>query len=377
MPRRLIVALSLLLLVAFLVPASVHAGVFFKFRNGMTQYTPGAIVTTYQTGANKPVDNPASAATMVNPSASAANQANRLGSAVNSPADAALATVKGTTVYRSTSSVQGVAATTRVVKYVVRPAQGTPAGTSRSSSPATTIRVTTGTKVVRATPKTTPAASQSGSAPAQSGTQPSAQLVTPAVPTAQPGTPAAPAAQPGTPAVPAPASPPQASQPAAPAQPAPSQQPTSPAQPSQAASVPSKTASPAGTGFALTPQEQQMVDLVNQERIKAGLQPLTVDPRLTELARLKAQDMVKNNYFDHISPTYGSPFDMMRQAGITYRTAGENIAAASSVERAHTALMNSSGHRANILNPNFTRIGIGIVPDPTYGLMISQMFIGN
>lgn len=120
-----------------------------------------------------------------------------------------------------------------------------------------------------------------------------------------------------------------------------------------------------------------MVDLVNQERIKAGLQPLTVDPKLTELARLKAQDMVKNNYFDHISPTYGSPFDMMRHAGITYRTAGENIAAASSVERAHTALMNSSGHRANILNPNFTRIGIGIVPDPTYGLMISQMFIGN
>ena len=120
-----------------------------------------------------------------------------------------------------------------------------------------------------------------------------------------------------------------------------------------------------------------MVDLVNQERIKAGLKPLAVDLKLTELARLKAQDMVKNNYFDHMSPTYGSPFDMMRKAGLTFRTAGENIAGAGTVERAHSALMNSAGHRANILNPNFTRIGIGIVPDGTYGLMISQMFIGN
>jgi len=358
MPRRLIVALSLLLLVAFLVPASVHAGVFFKFRNGTTQYTPGAIVTTYQTGTNKPVDTSAAAANPVDRSASAANPA----------AGSTLAAVKGiTVVYRSTTPAQGVPTTTRVVKYVVRPAQGTLAGISTSNTPATTIRVTTGTKVVRGTPKTTPAPSQPGSAPAQSGAQPSAQ----------PGTPAAPAAQPGAPAAPAPASQPTASQPTAPVQPGLSQQPTTPAVPSQAGSVPSPTASPAGTGFALTPQEQQMVDLVNQERIKAGLQPLTVDRKLTELARLKAQDMVKNNYFDHISPTYGSPFDMMRQAGITYRTAGENIAAASSVERAHTALMNSSGHRANILNPNFTRIGIGIVPDPTYGLMISQMFIGN
>ncbi|MBE3588264.1 MAG: sporulation protein [Thermoanaerobacteraceae bacterium] len=126
----------------------------------------------------------------------------------------------------------------------------------------------------------------------------------------------------------------------------------------------------------LTADEQQMVDLVNRERAKNGLAPLKVDPDLVKVARLKAEDMVKNNYFSHTSPTYGSPFDMLHQFGISYSYAGENLAGAPTVESAHTNLMNSPGHRANILNPNFTRIGIGVVAGSPYGKIFVQEFIG-
>ncbi len=119
-----------------------------------------------------------------------------------------------------------------------------------------------------------------------------------------------------------------------------------------------------------------MLALVNQERAKAGLKPLSVDMRLVNLARKKSQDMIDKGYFSHQSPTYGSPFDMMKQAGITYRAAGENLAGASSVQRAHELLMNSDGHRKNILSPNFTSAGIGIIKGGPYGMMFTQMFIG-
>jgi uncharacterized YkwD family protein len=119
-----------------------------------------------------------------------------------------------------------------------------------------------------------------------------------------------------------------------------------------------------------------MFKLVNQERTRAGLSPLTIDYQLVKLARLKSQDMVDKGYFGHDSPTYGSPFDMMSRAGVKYRYAGENLAGASTVEAAHRALMNSSGHRANILNPKFTRIGIGVVSGGPYGKMFTQMFTG-
>jgi uncharacterized YkwD family protein len=126
----------------------------------------------------------------------------------------------------------------------------------------------------------------------------------------------------------------------------------------------------------LSAQEQQMVNLVNEERQRQGLAPLEVDMELTEVARVKAKDMIDNNYFSHQSPTYGSPFDMMKQFGISYRTAGENLAGNSSVEGAHTGLMNSDGHRANILNENFTNVGIGIVDGGPYGKMYVQLFKG-
>jgi uncharacterized YkwD family protein len=122
--------------------------------------------------------------------------------------------------------------------------------------------------------------------------------------------------------------------------------------------------------------ENEMFRLVNDERIKAGLKPFTLATDLTRVARMKSQDMVDNGYFSHQSPTYGSPFEMMKNNGIEYRAAGENIAKNGSVLKAHQALMNSEGHRANILNPNFTHIGIGIVKDNGQaGIVITQIFI--
>ncbi|MBB6691009.1 hypothetical protein H7B90_06285 [Cohnella xylanilytica] len=102
-----------------------------------------------------------------------------------------------------------------------------------------------------------------------------------------------------------------------------------------------------------------MLQLVNQARSSAGLQALTLDDSLSKAAMAKAQDMYNNNYFDHQSPTYGSPFDMMKSFGITFNYAGENIAKGqSSPTEVMNQWMNSPGHRANILNSNFTRIGI-------------------
>lgn len=127
----------------------------------------------------------------------------------------------------------------------------------------------------------------------------------------------------------------------------------------------------------LTAEEQQMVNLVNQERQKSNLQPLTVDMDVARVARIKAKDMVDNNYFSHNSPTYGSPFDMLKSHGIKYLHAGENLAGNPSVESAHQALMNSEGHRKNILNPNYTHIGIGTQNSNRYGNIIVELFISK
>lgn len=133
--------------------------------------------------------------------------------------------------------------------------------------------------------------------------------------------------------------------------------------------------SPVPEESILTADEQQMLNLVNQERRQRGLNELRIHEGLVKLARLKSQDMINLGYFAHQSPTYGSPFDMMRNAGIAYTYAGENLAGAPTVARAHTSLMNSPGHRANILNPNYTHVGIGIVNGGNYGKMFTQMFI--
>jgi uncharacterized YkwD family protein len=154
---------------------------------------------------------------------------------------------------------------------------------------------------------------------------------------------------------------------------------TMPQQPATPPASPAPVPAPPQETGATVPAaaEQQMLELVNRERAANGLRPLAADPELTRLARLKSQDMITLNYFDHQSPTYGSPFDMMRAAGVSFRLAGENLAGAGTVTAAHTALMNSPGHRANILNPGYTHIGIGTGVSGRFGLVFTQLFVGR
>lgn len=123
--------------------------------------------------------------------------------------------------------------------------------------------------------------------------------------------------------------------------------------------------------------QNQVLQLVNKERTSRGLGALTMDSALNNTATLKSQDMAKLGYFDHTSPTYGSPFDMMKQFGISYRTAGENIAMGqTSPEQVMNGWMNSEGHRANILNSSFTKIGIGIAQNSSGRYYWTQQFTG-
>ena len=120
----------------------------------------------------------------------------------------------------------------------------------------------------------------------------------------------------------------------------------------------------------------QILNLVNAERKKQGLQPLTLSEKLTSIANTKAKDMADKNYFSHTSPTYGSPFDMLKHFGVSYSYAGENIAAGQrSAEEVMNSWMNSSGHRANILNKNYTQLGVGYTKGGQYGTEWVQLFI--
>lgn len=120
--------------------------------------------------------------------------------------------------------------------------------------------------------------------------------------------------------------------------------------------------------------EQEVIRLVNEQRVKNGLNPLTENWELSRVARFKSRDMADNRYFSHTSPTYGSPFQMIRNFGLSFRTAGENIAYGQRTAQAVVnSWMNSSGHRANILNPSYTQIGVGYVANGNYW---TQMFIG-
>ena len=125
----------------------------------------------------------------------------------------------------------------------------------------------------------------------------------------------------------------------------------------------------------LSQEVQQVIDLTNEQRRKNGLTDLKADTKLNEVAQKKSEDMRKNNYFSHTSPTYGSPFDMMRDFGVTYKSAGENIAQGQqSPQQVVEAWMNSEGHRKNILSKDFTHIGIGYDQN---GHHWTQMFIGK
>lgn len=125
----------------------------------------------------------------------------------------------------------------------------------------------------------------------------------------------------------------------------------------------------------LTAKEQQMLELINKDRQAYGLKPLQVDMRLTRLARLKSQDIAANNYFAHRSPTYGTAFDMFRANNISFLRGGENLSKAGNVLVSHMRLMNSTNHRANLLTPEYTHIGIGIVALNPSGIVVTEMFI--
>jgi uncharacterized protein YkwD/uncharacterized membrane protein required for colicin V production len=120
--------------------------------------------------------------------------------------------------------------------------------------------------------------------------------------------------------------------------------------------------------------EAAMLHLLNAERRRRGLPPLHVEERLRQLARQHSRDMLARGYFAHDDPEGHSPFDRMRAAGISFLAAGENLAFAPTVAVAHTGLMNSPGHRANILNPAYHHVGIGALSAPPFGIMFSQEF---
>lgn len=120
--------------------------------------------------------------------------------------------------------------------------------------------------------------------------------------------------------------------------------------------------------------EAAMLTLVNAERAKAGLRALAADTEAVDVSRAHSRDMFERSYFAHITPEGRSPFDRLRAARLSYRVAGENLALARTLDMAHTGLMNSPGHRANILNPAFGRLSIGIVDGGRHGLMVTQTF---
>lgn len=196
----------------------------------------------------------------------------------------------------------------------------------------------------------------------------------PNLPGLEPAPDAAPAAAPGTvafteiapvqPALPTEYIPTDKMTPSPDAAPAPA--PVDPARSGAApAKTPQTTAPPAKSpsrGGAVNPSPGlagEMLSLLNAERANNGLPALILDKRLSDGAYLKSKDMGINGYFSHTSPTYGSPFQMMKSRGITYRVAAENIARNRSVSAAHTAFMNSAGHRANILDASFRKVGLG------------------
>lgn len=165
---------------------------------------------------------------------------------------------------------------------------------------------------------------------------------------------------------------PTAAQPAIQTQTAPS---TSAAAGTAPVTTAAQAAAPAASQSAM---EQQLFNLLNQDRAQNGLKPLVLDGDLSRVARMKAQDLVTNDYFDHHSPTYGWPPEMVQKAGISYRYGvGENMVETTTAERMNMQLMNSPSHRANLLDPNYTHVGIGIVPDKYGAFMAVQEFIGR
>ena len=166
--------------------------------------------------------------------------------------------------------------------------------------------------------------------------------------------------------------PPVAEQPPATETPGNTQKPPAAEKPPVTEEKPGSVQKPQGTAA----YARQILELVNEERKAAGLESLTLASKLSDVAQVKAEDMRDQGYFSHTSPTYGSPFDMMKQFGIVYRAAGENIAKGyTSPQAVMKGWMNSSGHRENILNGKFTQLGVGYCTDSKGNGYWVQMFI--
>jgi uncharacterized protein YkwD len=123
-----------------------------------------------------------------------------------------------------------------------------------------------------------------------------------------------------------------------------------------------------------TDLEARMLEMVNAERAKQGLKPLAPDPQLAEVARAHSRDMFARGYFSHVTPEGKDPFDRMRADNVRFLAAGENLALAPTLPGAHQVLMNSPGHRANILRPQFRRLGVGVLDGGSHGVMVTQDF---
>lgn len=128
---------------------------------------------------------------------------------------------------------------------------------------------------------------------------------------------------------------------------------------------------------AITDEEQELLSLINSERAKNNLAKLEIDSEVQNIARLKAQDLVDNNYFAHISPLYGTPFEMLKNNSVNYKTASENIAGNKSVEGAVSSWMNSEAHKNNILSNDYNYTGVAVVDSVQYGKILVEFFIGR
>lgn len=125
----------------------------------------------------------------------------------------------------------------------------------------------------------------------------------------------------------------------------------------------------------ISDEEQEVLNLINEYRKENGLEDLTIDEKLQEAAKIKAEDLVENNYFSHTSPTLGTPFELMKSQGIRYKIAGENLAGNISSQKAVEAWINSKDHRENILEKKFHKTGIFVIESPVYGKIYVQLFM--
>lgn len=153
-----------------------------------------------------------------------------------------------------------------------------------------------------------------------------------------------------------------------------------PAQPAESrVEEPEQKQEPAAGSVSLSSKEQQMINMINEARINAGVPALQVNSQLTSAARAKSSDMVNNNYFSHQSPTYGDLGGLLKRYSVSYRCAGENLAMNSngSVSAAHNSLMGSSGHRSNILDRRFSHVGVGIKTKSDGTHYYTQLFTGQ